>query len=683
MKKNRMLNSRLLTITGGILISSEGKSMRKTKLSKHTKLTGIFLAALVMMGTAVFAFNKTGANAASGNGTQYVSLFYGDSWSSNWGQAVDVATTRCGGEFDASNIKKGGHFYVEYSGTEGKAELIFQSMSGGASWAKVEPSEKGYANGHYFMKYSYDNCVKAFGTDNFVGLLDKVYVGATDTYVNVYSLCYDYGKSVSSQNSASGNTSGSTTDTGNKNNTENKDNSQTVTKAENFYVDGTTIRDANGNEFIMRGINVAHAWYTGETKQSIEAIAKTGANTVRVVVADGQTYTKTSADELRNIISWCKENNLVCVFDVHDATGQDDIGYLNNAVNYWKEMKDILNENSKFVILNIANYWYGKWNCAAWADGNKSAIKSLRDAGIKNLIMVDCAGWGQYPDSIKDYGRSVYEADKTGNTVFSIHMYEYAGGDAATVKKNIDNALSTGVPVVIGEFGCRHTNGDVDEYTIMSYCKEKKAGYIGWSWKGNGSDWIYLDLANTWDGSSLTEWGKTLIYDTNGIKNTSKICSVYTGKSDSSSDSKNDNKETETKKDTTDNNSQQDPYVSVFWGNATTSWWQATASSKTNRAGGEFNASDIKKNGYFYVEYSGDEKQLELILQSWSGGANWAKVQASEYGSANGHYFAKFSYDDCVKAFGTSDFASKLAQINVGAKEGTITVYSVAYCQGR
>ena len=46
-------------------------------------------------------------------------------------------------------------------------------------------------------------------------------------------------------------------------------------------------------------------------------------------------------------------------------------------------------------------------------------------------------------------------------------------------------------------------------------------------------------------------------------------------------------------------------------------------------------------------------------------------------------FFAKFSYDDCVKAFGTSDFASKLDQINVGAKEGTITVYSVAYCYGR
>ncbi|MFR5051525.1 MAG: hypothetical protein ACLTCP_09510 [Ruminococcus bicirculans (ex Wegman et al. 2014)] len=34
--------------------------------------------------------------------------------------------------------------------------------------------------------------------------------------------------------------------------------------------------------------------------------------------------------------------------------------------------------------------------------------------------------------------------------------------------KNIDNALNVSVPVVIGEFGGQHTNGDVDEATIMT-----------------------------------------------------------------------------------------------------------------------------------------------------------------------------------------------------------------------
>ena len=289
-----------------------------------------------------------------------------------------------------------------------------------------------------------------------------------------------------------------------------------------MYTDGTKLYTANGNEFVMRGVNIAHAWYTDYTQTSINAVAGLGANCVRVVLADGQQYTKTSASEVSNIISWCKSNGLICILEIHDATGSDSTSDLNNAVNYWIEIKDILNANADYVIVNIANEWYGTWDGAAWASGYKSAIQSLRNAGIKNVLMVDCAGWGQYPDSIKYYGSEVLNADSQGDTMFSIHMYEYAGGDASTVKSNIDNALAVGAPLVIGEFGCQHTNGDVDEYTIMSYCQERGAGYMGWSWKGNGSTWAYLDLSNTWDGSSLTSWGDTLFNSTYGIKNTAK-----------------------------------------------------------------------------------------------------------------------------------------------------------------
>ncbi len=297
-----------------------------------------------------------------------------------------------------------------------------------------------------------------------------------------------------------------------------------------FYVDGTTIRDANGNAFVMRGVNIAHAWYKDQTETSIKAAASLGTNVVRIVCADGVQWEKTSADELKNIIKICRENNQVCILEVHDATGRDSTDDLLKAVDYWIEMKDILDENQKYVILNIANEWFGTWDGSAWAEGCKTAVKKVRDAGIRNMIMIDCAGWGQYPDSVKDYGKSVFQADPDKNTVFSVHMYEYAGGNAEMVKNNIDNTLGIGVPVVIGEFGGQHTDGDVDEATIMQYCTEKGAGYLGWSWKGNNSDLAFLDIAESWDGSSLTEWGKALIYGDYGIQKTSEICSVFGSK---------------------------------------------------------------------------------------------------------------------------------------------------------
>ena len=56
---------------------------------------------------------------------------------------------------------------------------------------------------------------------------------------------------------------------------------------------------------------------------------------------------------------------------------------------------------------------------------------------------------------------------------------------------------------------------------------------MGWSWKGNGKvngvDLAQmLDVSWNWnDAKSLTEWGKILVNDVNGIKNTSKRCSVF------------------------------------------------------------------------------------------------------------------------------------------------------------
>lgn len=280
-----------------------------------------------------------------------------------------------------------------------------------------------------------------------------------------------------------------------------------------MYVKEGRLYDGNGNEFIMRGINVAHAWYTGYTETSIEAVADLGANCVRVVLADGTQWTKTGVSEVENIISWCEKNGLVCILEVHDHTGYDDTARLNTAVDYWLSMKDLLNAHKDYVIVNVANEWLGTWgNGSTWTGAYQSAIRTMRNAGIENVIMVDAAGYGQETATCIDNCRSVYAADETGNTMFSIHMYSVTGADADTVKSNIDAMLSKGVSFCIGEFGDFQNGGDVDEQTIMQYCTEKGIGYAAWSWKGNGGTDITLDLSRDWAGTDLTDWGKYVFY---------------------------------------------------------------------------------------------------------------------------------------------------------------------------
>lgn len=123
---------------------------------------------------------------------------------------------------------------------------------------------------------------------------------------------------------------------------------------------------------------------------------------------------------------------------------------------------------------------------------------------------------------------------------------------------------------------------------------------------------------------------------------------------------------------------EQDPYVSIFWGAKSCGSWGQAVSVMTSKNNGSLDVSYLSANGYFYVEYSGAENEFELILQSWSGGASWARVQPSETGKANSHYYAKFTYADCVKALGAG--FDKLDQLHAAAKNGDITVYSICYC---
>ena len=158
-------------------------------------------------------------------------------------------------------------------------------------------------------------------------------------------------------------------------------------------VKGRKLYDGDGNEFIFRGINIAHAWFPDKTQFSINEVSALGANSVRIVLACGSKYAKTYYNEVKQIISWCRNAGVICVLEVHDFTGSDNPSDITSkTLNYWKEMKNLLNSNLDYVIVNIANEWQGNWNKGnLWGDTYVSAVKSMRYMGIQNVIMIDAS----------------------------------------------------------------------------------------------------------------------------------------------------------------------------------------------------------------------------------------------------------------------------------------------------
>lgn len=287
-------------------------------------------------------------------------------------------------------------------------------------------------------------------------------------------------------------------------------------------VSGTELLNAAGEPFLIRGVNHPHSWYPQEDETALKAIADLGCNTVRVVCGCGILYEKDSAEDLIQLTDLCRELGLAVILEVHDITGEDHPDLLAQVVDYWIEVREALIGREDFVILNIANEWKGQRWGREWSRAYAEQIPRLREAGIRNAILVDAAGGGQYGESLREFGPAVLEADPEQNTFFSVHIYETAGRDAATIEKNLSSGTDAGLCVLVGEFGPEHQGKDIDEAFLLEYCHREGIGYLGWSWAGNASPNEPLDISHTWDGSQLTQWGEFLFNSEFGIRQTSE-----------------------------------------------------------------------------------------------------------------------------------------------------------------
>lgn len=299
--------------------------------------------------------------------------------------------------------------------------------------------------------------------------------------------------------------------------------------ATGLHIEDGRLVEANGNDFVMRGVSHAHTWYPDET-DAIGHISDKGANTVRVVLSSGHQWTRNDADDVANVVDQCKEHRVICVLEVHDTTGygeQEAAVSLDAAADYWISVRGALAGQEDYVIVNIGNEPHGNTGHEAWAQDTSAAVQKLRDAGFEHTLMVDAPNWGQdWSFTMRDNAQSVYDADPAGNTLFSVHMYGVYD-TAAEVRGYLNAFVDAGLPIIVGEFGHNHSDGDPDEDTIMATAEQLGVGYLGWSWSGNSGDVGYLDLVEDFDPDSLTAWGERLFHGEDGIAQTAERAAVY------------------------------------------------------------------------------------------------------------------------------------------------------------
>ncbi|ANQ52744.2 DUF4493 domain-containing protein [Flammeovirga sp. MY04] len=305
-----------------------------------------------------------------------------------------------------------------------------------------------------------------------------------------------------------------------------------------FFIKEGKLYDANGMEFIPKGVNNAHFWFdSGNRHYAFDALSPIAAyysNSVRMVWQTNYQSNSWSdieeATTLKRMFDEALRLGLVPMIELHDVTGDESKENLLKMAEFYvrPDILSVMKEYESVLLINIANEWSGR--DTIYRDAYKEAITMMRNAGLKHTIVIDGSGWGQDMTPIFDYGQEILNHDPQKNILFSVHMYENYRNES-TITTNLEKAVDMKLPLIVGEFGFQH-GGTADNpiqipYThILSECERLGLGWYAWSWKGNSGGVEYLDLSTDWEGTTLSDWGNGIVNDVNGLKNTAKKVSV-------------------------------------------------------------------------------------------------------------------------------------------------------------
>lgn len=300
--------------------------------------------------------------------------------------------------------------------------------------------------------------------------------------------------------------------------------------AQGFTTAKSKLIDAEGQVFLIRGMNNPHAWFGEKAYQALDDIQAVGCNTIRIVWE-----TKGRDSDLERIIQRCIELEMIPMVELHDVTGNTSGERLAEMASWYAEPEraKMLQKYERYLLLNIANEWgSNKTKADYWMTSYAQCIDIMRKAGYLTTLVIDGPGWGQNMDPIIECGQQLIDHDPQHNILFSIHMYG-SWNKSARIKEKLTLCHQKELPLIVGEFGYNYRKGlnnlgcKVDHMAILNTCNELEYGYMPWSWTGNNKANQWLDLVEPSDWKTLTWWGQQVISGQGGITETAKKASVF------------------------------------------------------------------------------------------------------------------------------------------------------------
>lgn len=289
-------------------------------------------------------------------------------------------------------------------------------------------------------------------------------------------------------------------------------------RAPTFKVEGRHLLDRCGNRVVLRGVNKMNVWTDPDGSLSFPQIAKTGANSVRIVwSAEGDAAT------LDRAIRRALKHELLPMIENHDATG--DFAALPKVVDYWlrPDVLAVVKAHEAHLLLNIGNeVGDDHVSDTQFLAGYSDAIRRLRAAGLRLPLVIDGTNWGRDIDVLQRTGPALLRQDP--NLMFSVHMW-WMDEPRDRIDRELAESVALELPLIVGELahtgvGCK---GTIDWRAILAAAQRYEIGWLAWEWGPGNLDCPELDMTLNNEHRLMREWAKELVErDPNGIARTAR-----------------------------------------------------------------------------------------------------------------------------------------------------------------
>lgn len=330
---------------------------------------------------------------------------------------------------------------------------------------------------------------------------------------------------------------------------------------ETMYMQGRHLYDTNEQKVLPVGLNYpTDYWQFSGTNEKVNEVEQSGANMARIIWFQNPLPNTSHTDtDLNTILTKFAAKKIIPVLNIWDGfngcpQNPNKLNDANGYVSWWTEPSRVamLNTHKKYLIINLVNelgfgYSYNANNpsdVAAftnWRNQYKTAITTIRNAGLHVPIMIDAPLCGGSLALVNQAAAEIMNHDPDHNIIFSVHAY-WAVEDQTNL---ISNTVANNIPVIFGEIASKQVGADdwntnagysecyygIDGTTIehaapsgysyknlLPILKTNEIGWLTWEWFNDACS--HRNMTTNGNYNTLTTFGNDVVnHATYGMKN--------------------------------------------------------------------------------------------------------------------------------------------------------------------